>query len=461
MATRVRVASRAVRRGRSLRARASEAPSARPPEDDEVALVDTTPESQPVDTPDTRRLTKPIPGASTDDAPEAPTARFSRPAAPNLDLFGGDDFGGDELEEDARADARADAEAAAAARSPEDALEPAAVASHPSVPVARASAFSRPPAPSLDFGAGDDDELGDEEHRAADELEGDDEVGDEEHRDELEEDELREPDPNATTLVSHAGPRPSRPTPSAVNVVDADEDDDFDDDDFDDDALEAASHDDEETRSESSFRQTEATLAPVVDEVAPSSSESLEAALLSPAEAQRRRSLRRGVGVGLVAAALLVAGLVTKSALQNNATSAGGKQEAAPLAREGATEGSAPTEAAKPAEGQEAAAPEAGAEPVADITSSLPDDLDDLEKKTVELLTERKFDEAIVFAKKLIEKKPDSAFGYRCLGSALQDLGRYNEAQQVYSDCATHATKGEVIECTALGGRDRKVLGAN
>jgi len=70
-------------------------------------------------------------------------------------------------------------------------------------------------------------------------------------------------------------------------------------------------------------------------------------------------------------------------------------------------------------------------------------------------LNAREFEKASALARRLIELKPASAFGYRCLGSALQDLGRDAEAREVYSECATNATKGEVYECSALGGRKK------
>ena len=42
---------------------------------------------------------------------------------------------------------------------------------------------------------------------------------------------------------------------------------------------------------------------------------------------------------------------------------------------------------------------------------------------------------------------------YLFLGSALQDMGKYKEGIEAYSECVRHATKGPVHECRAMGGK--------
>lgn len=425
MARQVRVASRALRRGRRLRARSSEVPP--PATSFEASAGDETePDEEPaVPTPDTRRLDE---SGDTKREEKRARDRYSRPAAPNLALFEED-----EDEDEDAAEPSADDAQSLAGDPPDDAGsdDTEQGAKSDAIPAPRISAYSRPPAPSLDFGASDD------EPESA-------------------------PDPNATTLISREGPRPSRPSQSPVSVVDAaDEDVPSDGDadhelgfvpEVDEPPISAqASSADGETEGKF-FRQSEATLAPVVDELGPLSEGPLEPTLLSPAEASRRRTLRRVVGLGVIAAGLVTLALVATSAFTSDEQPASG-QRGAPAA-EAATE-------AKPAPEPPKAEPKAAAPtaiPTAEIGQELPDDYDEVEKQTLALLNDRKFAEAIPYAEKLIQLKPESAFGYRCLGSALQDLGRQAEAQKVYSDCATNATKGEVLECTALGGHNKNLL---
>lgn len=471
MARQVRVASRALRRGRRLRPRASEVPPAADAPPADVAPPAAVPssgtsaeargeldEEPAVPTPDTRRLEAAAEAEGTKDRQKD---RFARPAAPNLDLFGAssdaqeaDDEHASEREleaVDAEPPARDDAldsgedsvDAAGddALDSGDDALDAAGDAANEraevqaavgeDVPAPRVSAYSRPPAPSLDFGASDDEPES-------------------------------QPDPNATTLISREGPRPSRPSQSPVSVVDAadegvpsllDAEADLDfvpEDDEPPISAQASSADGEPAADGKFFRQSEATLAPVVDEVDPLSEGPLEPTLLSPAEASRRRTLRRVVGVGVIAAGLLTLGLVAKSAMTDEQPAAG--ERSAPAA-EVATEAEPEAAPAKVEPKVEAAA----VAPSAAVGATVPEDYDEVEKQTLELLNDRKFEAAIPFAEKLIQLKPESAFGYRCLGSALQDLGRQADAQKIYSDCATNATKGEVLECTALGGYNKNI----
>lgn len=106
------------------------------------------------------------------------------------------------------------------------------------------------------------------------------------------------------------------------------------------------------------------------------------------------------------------------------------------------------------------AEPTGSAPPPMDTSATEPDDAvavyDDVRRETLRLLNERKLKEAEASARKLIELRPDDALGYRCLGSTLQDQGRVDEAKAVYSDCVTDATKGDVLECSQLGGVPQK-----
>jgi hypothetical protein len=109
--------------------------------------------------------------------------------------------------------------------------------------------------------------------------------------------------------------------------------------------------------------------------------------------------------------------------------------------------------APKPNASAPAVEPAPDSEPSAEVPS---DDYEQVKRRTLDLLNKRKFVEAEALAKRLIELRPDDALGYRCLGSALQDQGRVPEAKAVYSDCVTRATKGDVIECAQLGGAAKK-----
>jgi cytochrome c-type biogenesis protein CcmH/NrfG len=71
----------------------------------------------------------------------------------------------------------------------------------------------------------------------------------------------------------------------------------------------------------------------------------------------------------------------------------------------------------------------------------------------VQLLIRREPARAAEWAQALIAAEPDDAFGYLCLGAALQDQGRWGEAHQAYAQCVHQAKRGDVTECGALGGR--------
>ena len=80
---------------------------------------------------------------------------------------------------------------------------------------------------------------------------------------------------------------------------------------------------------------------------------------------------------------------------------------------------------------------------------------DELTQRTLDLLNDRDFEAAEQAARALVDRHPQDAFGYRCLGAALQDQLRATEAREVYSQCVQTATFGDVYECGALGGRGK------
>ena len=83
-------------------------------------------------------------------------------------------------------------------------------------------------------------------------------------------------------------------------------------------------------------------------------------------------------------------------------------------------------------------------------------DYDALRKRFVSMQVAHKLKESEAIAHRLIELRPQDATGYRCLGASLQDQLRLKDAKRAYSDCVTHASKGDVAECAQLGGTLKK-----
>ncbi|MBI4701704.1 MAG: hypothetical protein HY744_11195 [Deltaproteobacteria bacterium] len=79
----------------------------------------------------------------------------------------------------------------------------------------------------------------------------------------------------------------------------------------------------------------------------------------------------------------------------------------------------------------------------------------DVRLETVRLLSHRELDQAAASARKLIAADPADAFGYLCLGAALQDQGKVAQAREIYVACHRRTTRGNRAECGALlnGGR--------
>jgi hypothetical protein len=181
----------------------------------------------------------------------------------------------------------------------------------------------------------------------------------------------------------------------------------------------------------------------------------------SPAVLARRRRLRTGVGATLaLTAALTVAALVYGSLGPGRGLRAAHAEPARGQAA-GATIQQPERRAAERITPSVAVAtPSAvSGEPVASIDEgagdlgAASDSPAALGRAAVELLIRREPARAAELARALIAAEPEGAFGYLCLGSALQDQGKWVEAHQAYTDCARHAKRGDVGECGALGGR--------
>jgi hypothetical protein len=77
----------------------------------------------------------------------------------------------------------------------------------------------------------------------------------------------------------------------------------------------------------------------------------------------------------------------------------------------------------------------------------------ELRAEVLALLEAGQADLAVGVGERFVMADSDNAFAYLCLGAALQDLGRGNDARAVYDACARGASRGDVSECMALGGR--------
>jgi len=222
------------------------------------------------------------------------------------------------------------------------------------------------------------------------------------------------------------------------------------------------SHRDPEMLDEPALRSEQSSLTPVVAELAPESPAPESSApgsvapesdvapqSVTPAQRQRRTRLRRLVGFAVAAVAVLTVGLGTKAAVTG--TPAYAQRHAATAAATLADEAPAAMRATPEiSEAAPAAAPDEATELPDGPTAS--GDYDAVRKETLLLLNSRKFSEAVTQAQRLIQLEPGKAFGYRCLGSAYQDMGKMKDAQQAYNDCVRVAKKGDVQECSLLGG---------
>jgi hypothetical protein len=164
---------------------------------------------------------------------------------------------------------------------------------------------------------------------------------------------------------------------------------------------------------------------------------------IEPWVAQRQAQMRRVVGVGIGACGLLLVAAVAGASLRLDVDML--QAEMGSAARHSIPSLAHATVLPHPTAEQPAAP-----EPSAAMSDA---DYDALAERTVDLLQKRQLGLAEASARKLVQGRPDHAFGYRCLGGALQDQGKMRAAQDAYSDCVRHATTGDVFECGALGGR--------
>ena len=81
------------------------------------------------------------------------------------------------------------------------------------------------------------------------------------------------------------------------------------------------------------------------------------------------------------------------------------------------------------------------------------DNVVELRAEVLALLQAGQLSEAVEVGHRFVAADRENAFSYLCLGAALQDLGRGREARANYDQCVRHATRGDVSECMALGGR--------
>jgi hypothetical protein len=193
---------------------------------------------------------------------------------------------------------------------------------------------------------------------------------------------------------------------------------------------------------EDAARLEQESFPPVVEEL--DGEEREPEVVLSQEQLRRRGSLRRLVAAAVVVVGALSVGLAAKATISPDPLYAQ-RQGVAAVARLG-------PDAAAAARAKRAEVPPAQVEEPSEAAPAIDGSYEELSRRVVGLLNERKFEEAIPVGERLIELEPASAFGYRCLGSALQDLGRTKEARAIYSACASSANKGEVFECSALGG---------
>jgi len=103
-----------------------------------------------------------------------------------------------------------------------------------------------------------------------------------------------------------------------------------------------------------------------------------------------------------------------------------------------------------PEEATERVVNEAAPEPA---TASEGNHSGDAKAEALRLLNAGNVKDAVPIARAAVAADPSDALPYLYLGSALQELGKHNEAIGVYSDCVRNATKGRVWECRAMGGK--------
>ncbi len=92
------------------------------------------------------------------------------------------------------------------------------------------------------------------------------------------------------------------------------------------------------------------------------------------------------------------------------------------------------------------------AQPVAPVEMPMPS-AEQLREETLALLTSGLPAQALPVARAYVGAAPHHAMSYLFLGATLQELGRVNEAREIYNDCVKLSDEGDISECYALGGR--------
>ncbi len=213
--------------------------------------------------------------------------------------------------------------------------------------------------------------------------------------------------------------------------------------------------------------EVEDSVPPLVEE--PAHDDELEAEHappLSPEQIARRTRLRRIVAgvvafAGVISLAVLGKALLgSKSQSSSAAPSPAFTQTSKPSPM---AEAPKPPEPAKSAEVKSASV---GAEEKVDekveekaeekveekADPASPADAAALKKETLSLLNRGLNKDAIAKGREAIAADPSDAEPYLYLGSALQTLGKWPDAIEVYSECVRKASRGPVHECRAMGG---------
>jgi tetratricopeptide (TPR) repeat protein len=176
--------------------------------------------------------------------------------------------------------------------------------------------------------------------------------------------------------------------------------------------------------------------------------------------ASRRHSLRVMTGCVLAAAVVLAASGAVRSALAQRGASQRYGAEVAAAARSRPAPASVHATVFTKAESQVASTqyrPQTASTATEAKSDAVQDDSSDrasidATRGALRLLDQGKYQDARHVAELAVVLQPDDAYPYLYLGTALQMLGKWKEAMQVYSQCVHAARRGPVSECRAVGG---------
>jgi Flp pilus assembly protein TadD len=76
-----------------------------------------------------------------------------------------------------------------------------------------------------------------------------------------------------------------------------------------------------------------------------------------------------------------------------------------------------------------------------------------LKRQAKTAVREGRFKEGLALGQKAVDADPSDAESYLLVGASLQEIGQWQRAAAVFSECANKASRGPVSECRALGGR--------